>query len=65
METKIISISEDQNTITHESGFVSVFAESMTGCDGCVYFESNCIAIPCTSGRRNDGLEGIFIAKNH
>jgi len=68
MKTKIVSISDDKNTITHESGFVSVFKESGIYCIGCVYYENfDCAAneMPCLDVKRKDGLEGIFINKNH
>ena len=72
MKTKIKHISEDQNTITHESGFQTVFKEDFTGiCFGCVYYKLHnidCGQIPCDynkrTGRRNDTKTGIFIEKN-
>ena len=45
MNTPIISISDDQNTITHESGvvveFVKVEINCSVGCKGCVYHIDN------------------------
>ena len=65
MNSKIVSISEDQNTITHESGFVSVFKENKNGCLDCVYPNDRCPAIiPCFKEVRIDKKDGIFIAKS-
>ena len=65
MNSKIVSISEDQNTITHESGFVSVFKESKNGCNGCIYPNDRCPnMIPCFKEVRVDNKNGIFIAKS-
>ena len=68
MKTPIIKISDDQHTITHESGFVAVFVEDNSGlCTNCIYSKltmHNCKVIPCDynkrSGRRNDTLTGVF-----
>lgn len=65
MNTKIISISDDQNTITHESGLVTEFVESdHLGCFYCVY-ETNdtCFDKPCMEDRRLNKLDGIFKLK--
>ena len=67
MNTPIISISDDQNTITHESGVVTVFEVPKGGifCRNCFYVEWNksCTGMPCTSGIRNDKRNGIFKLK--
>ena len=66
MNSKIISISDNQNTITHESGFVSVFKEQKgSSCIDCVYYyENSCGKIPCSPSERKDYLTGIFTPKN-
>ena len=48
-------ISEDQNTITHESGLVTKFVrDNSDDCNNCVYWEySICHKIPCTSKTAN------------
>ena len=63
MNTPIISISDDQNTITHESGVVTVFKNNGNyKCHGCVYNPELCpIIIPCVS--RKDKENGIFKLK--
>ena len=64
MNTLIVKISDDQNTITHESGFVTVFEEKI-GCSGCYYYEiEDCNHIPCIEPRRTvNNKEGIFKLK--
>ena len=44
MKTPILSISEDQNTITHESGTVTEFVPESEeqDCETCCYFKFNC-----------------------
>jgi len=71
MITPIISISDDQNTITHESGLITEFKKDNSGtCINCVYSDlkmHNCRFIPCDynkrTGRRNDTLTGVFKVK--
>lgn len=48
MNTPIVKISDDQNEITHESGVVTVFVESVSQCEKCCYYKNfNCSDIPC------------------
>lgn len=65
MNTPIISISEDQNTITHESGNVYVAEKLIAKCLGCAYLENHydCIKIPCLIIQRQDGENKIFKLK--
>jgi len=65
MKTQIKHISEDQNTITHESGVVVVFKETNKRCSGCFYDNNKvCKSIaPCYRFERNDNKTGIFKLK--
>jgi hypothetical protein len=68
MKTPIKNISEDQNTITHESGVVTVFERKVriSGCNKCVYSEFGCMhyLVPCCYPYRTaDSKNGIFIEK--
>ena len=68
-------ISEDQNTITHESGLVTKFVEdnSITCSDKCEYLTVSlvdCKQIPCSkikrmlSACREDKKNGYFVKKS-
>lgn len=37
MNTPIIKISDDQNTVTHKSGLITERVKGVKGCVGCVY----------------------------
>ena len=65
MNTKIIAISEDQNTITHESGVVTEFDSKCNLCFYCCYdnIEDGCIGVPCVINVRKDKGNGIFKLK--
>lgn len=64
MKTKIIKISDDQNTITHKSGVVTVFEESNKNCSFCIYFnKENCNVLLCSCSFRFDEKSGIFKLK--
>ena len=69
MNTPIKSISDDQNTITHESGVVTLFVESKNSCIGCCYGTftvfgyCNPNKIPCIKTSRADYKNGIFKIK--
>jgi hypothetical protein len=65
MNTPIISISDDQNTITHESGVVTVFVETdnQNDCIGCIYKNGAIceqIKAPCMKSQRLDHKFGVF-----
>jgi len=64
MKSKIISISDDQNTITHESGLITT-SKVKIGCEGCIYFEKNgfenCRKIICSPHTRTDKKSVIFV----
>ena len=69
MNTKIVEISEDQNTITNESGVVTVFCKN-GACEECCYMSSrNCPEAPChpyiTLSPRNDFEYGCFKVKEN
>ena len=67
MNTKIISISDDQNTITHESGVVTEFVVQggKDICKNCVYniLKGKCSHIICVPIQRKDERNGIFKLK--
>ena len=66
MKTKIISISDDQKTITHESGLVVEFEDIGIEmfCDGCIYVEdAKCFSKNHLCCQRKDCKNGIFKAK--
>ena len=68
MNTPIIKISDYQNEITHESGFVSMFVElNNETCIHCVYINDDgsclCVPAPCNTFIRNDRKLGYFIPK--
>jgi len=61
MTDHIISISKDQNTITHESGIVTEFQDHYENCCGsCFYKNRHVCLLPCTHQDRIDNREGIF-----
>jgi hypothetical protein len=46
MNTKIVEISKDQNTITHKSGVVTVFKKDNSGtCIKCIYSDLKTIYV--------------------
>jgi hypothetical protein len=65
MKTPIKNISEDQNTITHESGFQTVFKipKGKAICRNCCYGVLPFCDTPCCSESRIDKKNGIFVQK--
>lgn len=65
--SKIISISEDQNVITHESGVNTNFiytTENFENCEVCIYKQNrDCWSTckPCDPTERNDKRWGYFV----
>ncbi len=66
MNTEIISISKDQNTITHKSGTITI-AKKGWGCNKCCYYSNeyfgNCLCVPCLNTKREDKMSVIFEIK--
>lgn len=68
MDSEIIRISKNQNTITHKSGASSYFDTDYTRCKDCCYNNNHCKIgndeeIPCVDFYRNDCFNGVFRIK--